>query len=129
MRKSRPWERFDLQDIAQELNELKGASANLLDLLGLLDSVEIAAHVMDAATLWRYHVVEAGEVAREQGLGGAAIGVEAVICHRLSATGLVARVDDLMTEALQKFEVAIPTSGKKASTKQGMNKPMRTRPP
>src|SRR5271155_5593027 len=104
MRKSRPWERFDLQDIAQELNELKGASANLLDLLGLLDSVEIAAHVMDAATLWRHHVVEAGEVAREQGLGGAAIGVEAVICHRLSATGLVARVDDLMTEALQKFE-------------------------
>src|SRR5271166_1422464 len=104
MRKPRPWERVDLQDIVQELDELEGAGANLRDLFRLLDGVEVAAHMVDAATLWRHHVIEAGEVAREQGLGGGGIAVEAVIGHRLPAAGLVARIYDLMAEALQKFE-------------------------
>jgi hypothetical protein len=88
----------------QKLDEFEGAGANLRHGRGLLDRIEIVAHKVDAATLWRHHIIEAGEVAREQGLGGGAVGVEAVICHRLSATCLVARVDDLMAEALQKFE-------------------------
>jgi hypothetical protein len=58
---------------------------------------EIVAHMVDAAALWRHYVIEAGEVAH------GAIGVEAVIRHRLPAAGLVARVSDLMAEALWQF--------------------------
>ena len=50
MREPRPRESFDLQDIVQELDELQGAGANLLDLVGLLDGVEIIAYKVDAAT-------------------------------------------------------------------------------
>src|ERR1700722_16874909 len=104
MRELRPWKRVDLQDVVQELDELESAGANLHHGRGLLHRIEIVAHKVDAATLWRHYIIETGEVACEQGLGGRAVGVEAVICHRLSAAGLVARVDDLMAEALQKFE-------------------------
>jgi hypothetical protein len=108
MRKLRPWERLNLLDIVQEFDKLEGTRANLLDLFGLVDSVKIAAHVMDAATLGRHYVIEAGEVAHKEGLGGGGFGVEAAISHWLSAARLVARVDDLMPEALQKFESRDP---------------------
>ena len=49
-------------------------------------------------------VVEAGEIAHEQRLGVGAFGVEPAIGHRLAAAGLVARIDDLVAEALQQFE-------------------------
>ena len=67
--KSGPRKRVDLQDVVQELDQLEGARANLLDLVGLLDRVEIIAHVVDAAAGWCHDVVEAGEVAHEQRLG------------------------------------------------------------
>src|SRR5262249_17994709 len=76
----------------------------LLHVRYLLDRIEIVAHVMDAAPRGRYDVIETAEVADEQCLGIGALGVEPAIGHRLPAAGLVARVYDLMAEALQKLE-------------------------
>ena len=60
--------------------------------------------MVDTAAGGRDDVIEAGEVAHEQGFGSGAVRVEAAIGHRLSAAGLVARVDDLVAEPLQKLE-------------------------
>ena len=77
---------------------------NLLHLGGLLDRIEIVTHVMNAAPGRPDDVIEAGEIAHEQSLGFGAVSVEAAVRHRLSATGLVAWVDDLVAEALQQLE-------------------------
>jgi hypothetical protein len=102
VREPRPWKRVDLEDIVQELDELQGAGAHLLDLFGLLDGVETVAYKVDAATLGRHDVIEAGEVAHEQRFRGGGLGVEAGIGHRLPAAGLVARLDDLAAKPLQR---------------------------
>ena len=104
MRKPGPGKRIDLQDVVQELDELVGARADLLHLGGLLDGVEIVAHVVDAAAGRRHDVIEAGEVAHEQRLGVGAFGIEPAVRHRLSAAGLIARIDDLVAEPLQQLE-------------------------
>ena len=96
-----PRERVDFVDVVQELDELIDSRTDLLHLIGLFDRVEIVAHMVDAASLWRHDVIETREVAHKQGFCGCAIGVEAVIGHRLPAAGLVARVYDFMAEALQ----------------------------
>ena len=85
----------------QELDDLVGARPNFLHLSGLLDGIEIVAHVVDAAAGRRHDIIEAGEIAHEQHLGIGALGIEPAIGHRLSATGLIARVDDLVAEPLQ----------------------------
>jgi len=104
MRKTRPWKRVDLQDVVQELDDLVGARPHLLHLGGLLDRVEIVPHVMDAASGRRDDIVEAREIAHEQRLCISAFGVKPAIGHRLRAAGLVARVHDLVAEALQQLQ-------------------------
>src|SRR5258708_4353462 len=104
MRKFGPGKGIDLLNVVQKLDQLEGARADLLDFVGLFDGVEIVAHVVDAATGRRDDVVEAGEVAYEQRLGVGAFGVEPAIGHRLSATRLIPRIDDVMTEPLQQLE-------------------------
>jgi hypothetical protein len=71
---------------------------------GLLDGIEIIAHVVNATPRGGDDIVEAGEIAHEQRFGGGAFGVEAAIGHRLAATGLIARVDYFMAEALEQLE-------------------------
>jgi hypothetical protein len=104
VRKAGPGKRLDLLNVVQELDELVTARANLLHLGGLLDRIEIVAHVMDAAAGWRDDVIEAREIAHEQGLGIGAVGIEPAVGHRLSATGLVAWVHDLVAETLEQLE-------------------------
>ena len=104
VRKPGPRKRIDLQDVVQELDQLEGARPHLLHLGGLLDRVEIVAHVVDAAAGGCDDVIEAGEIAHEQRLGVGAFGVEPAIGHRLAAAGLVARIHDLVAEALQQLE-------------------------
>src|ERR1700733_16246997 len=101
MRKTGPGKPIDLLDVVQELDQLKGARPHLRHRGGLLDRVEIVAHVVDATARGRDDVIEAGEVAHEQRFGIGAFRIEPAIGHRLSATGLVARVDDLVAEPLQ----------------------------
>jgi hypothetical protein len=101
MREPGPRKPIDLEDVVQEFDELESASPHFPHLSGLVDGVEIVAHVMDAAARGRHDLIEAGEVAHEQRLGVGGFGIEPAIGHRLSATGLVARVDDLVAEALQ----------------------------
>ena len=43
MREPGPGKRLDLQDVVQELDQLEGSRANLLDRVGLLDGVEIVS--------------------------------------------------------------------------------------
>src|SRR5882757_1667183 len=104
MRKSRPGEGVDFQDVVQELDDLVRALANLGHLRGLLDGIKIIAHVVNAATRGRDDIVESGEIAHEQRFGGGALVVEAAIGHRLAATGLIARIDHLEPEALEQLE-------------------------
>src|SRR5262249_11986515 len=91
-------------DVVQELDQLEGARPHLLDRRRLLDRVEIVANVVDAAAGGAHDVVESREVADEEGFGGRAVGVEAAVGHGLSAAGLVTRVDDLVSEALEQLE-------------------------
>ena len=104
VRKAGPGKRLDLQDVVQELDQLEDARTNLLHLGGLLDRIEIVTHVVDAAAGRRHDVIEAGEIAHEQRLGIGAVGIEPAVGHRLAAAGLVARVDDLVAEALEQLE-------------------------
>jgi hypothetical protein len=60
-----PRKRVDSLDIVQKLDELVGSRTNLLHLIGLFHRVEIVAHMVDTASLWRHHIIEAGEVAHE----------------------------------------------------------------
>jgi hypothetical protein len=104
MRESGPGERVDLQDVVQELDQLVGSRADLLDRVGLLDGVEIVPHMVDAAAGRCHDVVEAGEVAHEQRLGLGGLRVEPAVCHRLAAACLVAGVLDVVAEPLQELE-------------------------
>src|SRR5260221_5883147 len=104
MRKSGPGKGIDLLNVVQEFDQLEGSRADLLDLVGLLDGVEIVAHMVDAASRGRDDVVEAGEVAHEQRLGLRRLGVEPAIRHRLPAARLVARIHDLVAETLEQLE-------------------------
>src|SRR5215472_14942227 len=104
MREPGPGKRVDLLNVVQEFDELERALPYLLHLRCLLDRIEIVAHVMDAAPRRRHDIIETAEIADEQCLGIGALGVEAAIGHRLSAARLVARVYDLMAEALQQLE-------------------------
>src|SRR5271166_5204513 len=104
MRKLRPRERFNLQDVMQKLHELEGVYPDLLNLRRLLDRVEIVAHVMDAAPRWGDDVIETGKIADEEGFGVSAIRVETAIRHRLAATRLIAGVNNLMSEPFKEFE-------------------------
>ncbi len=88
----------------QELDQLVNARPNFLHLGGLLDGIEIIPDVVDAAARGRDDVIEAGEIAHEQRLGVGAIGVEPAICHRLSATSLIARVIDIVAEPFEQLE-------------------------
>jgi hypothetical protein len=101
MRKPGPRKRVDLQDIVQELDDFVGARPHLLHCGGLLDRVEIIAHVVDAAAGGRDDIIEAREIAHEQRLSVGAFGVEPAIGHRLAAACLIVRVHDLMAEPLQ----------------------------
>src|SRR5215468_40518 len=84
MRKTRPGERVDLQDIVQELDQFIGAGANLLHLCRLLDGIEIFTYMVDAAPRGGDDVIETGKVADEQRLSVYAVVVETAICHGLS---------------------------------------------
>ena len=113
--KSGPGKRIDLQDVVQELDQLVGAGANLLDRVGLLDGVEIVAHVVDAAAGGRHDVIEAGEIAHEQRLG---VGASAL--NPLFAIGWPQHVwsrgyTTSWPNRSSSSRVAMPTSGKKAS--------------
>src|SRR6516225_8895417 len=123
MREPRPGKRLELLDVVQELDQLVSARSHLFHLGGLLDRIEIVAHMVDAAARRRDHVVEAGEIAHEQRVGVGGLNIEPAIGHWLSAAGLVARVYDLVTEPFQELERCDPDF-RKASMKQGMKSPM-----
>jgi hypothetical protein len=118
-----PWKGVDFLDVVQELDELECACANLFHRCGLLDRIEIVAHVVDAAALRRDDVVETAEVAHEQCLGVGRLGTEAVIGHRLPAAGLVARIHDLVAEPLQKFEGRDPNFREEGVDETGDEQP------
>ena len=88
----------------QELDQLVGAGADLLDRVGLLDGVEIVPHMVDTAAGRRHDIFEAGEVAHEQRLGVGRFRVEPTVRHRLGAAGLIVRVLDVVAEPLQQLE-------------------------
>ena len=88
----------------QELDELVGAGANFLHLGGLFDRIEIVTHVVHTAAGRRDDIIEAGKIPHEQRFRRGAVGVEPAVRHRLSATGLVAGIDDLVTEPLQQLQ-------------------------
>jgi hypothetical protein len=112
-------------DVVQELDELERARANLSHLFGLFDRIEIARHVVDAAAPWRDDIIEAREIthAESLGVGGSAL-------KPLSAIGCPQQVwsrgyATLCPNRSNNSSVAMPTSGKKASMKQGIKSPMR----
>jgi hypothetical protein len=92
------------QDVVQELDQLVGSRADLLDRVGLLDGVEIVPHMVDAAAGRRHDVVEAGEVAHEQRLGAGRLRVEPAVRHRLAAACLIVRVLDVVAKPLQQLQ-------------------------
>jgi hypothetical protein len=103
MREASPWKSIGLLNIVQELDKLESAGANPFNLLGLLDGIEIDPYVMDATARRRDDVVKASEVTHEQRLSSGTVGVEAAVGHWQPAAGLIAWIDDLVPEALQKF--------------------------
>jgi len=123
MRELGPRKGLDLLNVVQELDQLERSRADLLDLVGLLDGVEIVAHMVDAAAGWRYDVVEAGEVAHEQRLRIGALGVEPAICHRLAAAGLIAGVVDGVAKPLKQLERRNADRGEKGVDVAGDKKP------
>jgi hypothetical protein len=123
VRELRPGKGVRLLDVVQELDQFVGSRANLRHSRGLLDRIEIVTHVVDAATLRRHHVIEPGEVAHEESLGVGGLGIEAVIGHRLPAAGLVARVNDHMAEAFQKFEGRDPNFREEGVDETGDEEP------
>jgi hypothetical protein len=104
MREPRPREGRDLQDVVQELRELERAFAHVPNLVGLLDRRHVHAHLVHAAARGTHHVVEAREVPDEERLGTCGFLVTARVGHGLPAAGLVERIVDLASEALQQFE-------------------------
>src|SRR5215831_17176689 len=104
VRELRPRKGVDLLDVVQELDQLKGARPYFLHFRRLLDRIEIVAHMVGTAALRRDDIIEAREITHEESLCVRGLGIEPVIGHRLSATGLVARVYDVMAEALQELE-------------------------
>src|SRR3954469_1414776 len=100
MAEAGPWKSVDLQFVVQ----LEGAASDFLDRVGLLDRIEIVAHMVDAAARRRDDIVEAGEVAHKQGLSVGAIGIETGIGHRLGAAALIPRIGDVQAEPLQQLE-------------------------
>src|SRR5258706_849534 len=70
--------------------------------------------MMDAATGRSHNIVEAEEVAHEQGLGAGAFRVEAAICHGLPAAGLIAWIHDLVSETLKQLESGSAHFGKES---------------
>ena len=88
----------------QELDQLIGSRADLLDRVGLLDGIEIVPHMVDAAAGRRHDVVEAGEVAHKQRLGLGGLRIEPAVCHRLAAAGLIVRVLDVVAKPLQQLK-------------------------
>jgi hypothetical protein len=107
----------------QELDDLVGARPNFLHLGGLLDGVEIVAHVVDAAARRSHDIIEVGKIAHEQRLGVGTFGVEPAIGHRLPTAGLVARVYDLVAEALQKLEGRDPNFREEGVDETGDEQP------
>jgi hypothetical protein len=61
-------------------------------------------------------MVEASKILDEQRFGRCRIVLASAVSHRLPAARLIQRISDLHAQALEQLEVAIPTSGKKAST-------------
>ncbi len=87
-----PGERFNMQDVVQELDQLERLDADLLHLVRLLDGVQVVANLVDAAPGRRHHVIVRGEVPDEQRLGRRGLFMAPGVGHRLAAAGLVARV-------------------------------------
>ena len=88
----------------QEFDKFVGAGANFFDLGRLFDRIKIVAHVVHTAAGGSDDIVEAGKIPHEQRFRGGAIGVEPAVRHRLSAAGLVTRIDDLVIEPLQELQ-------------------------
>src|SRR5262245_4442460 len=104
MREPRPRERLCFFDIVQALDELVSQRTAIPHLASVLDGVEMIADMMDAAAGRPNHIIEPGEIAHEERLGRRTIGIEPAIGHRLPTAGLVARIDDLMAEALEELK-------------------------
>jgi hypothetical protein len=104
MRKPGSREGVGFLDVMEKLDDLEDAPANRFHLWRLLNGIEIVAHMMDTAAGRRDDTIKAGEIAHEQGFGRGAIGVEATIRHWLSATALIARINDIVVKALEQLE-------------------------
>jgi hypothetical protein len=60
--------------------------------------------MVDATAGGSDDVIKAREVAHEQRLGSGRLRIEPAVRHRLAATGLIARIVDIVAEPLQKLE-------------------------
>jgi hypothetical protein len=60
--------------------------------------------MVHAAAGRRNYIIKAGKIPNEQRFRRGAVGVEPAVRHGLSATGLVAWIDDLVTEPFQQLE-------------------------
>jgi hypothetical protein len=106
-----PGKLADAEHVVQELDELARVAAHRLHRRRLLDRGQLVADVVRAASRRRHDVLVAGEVAREQRLGVARLGVAAAVGHRLAAACLLERIVDLAADALEQLERRDPHLG------------------
>ena len=96
MRKIVPRECLDFLNVMQELNKLVGALPDRYDVFSPLDRIKVVAHVMHTASRRGNDKVESREITDEERLSVGAVSVEPAVCHRLAATRLVARINDVI---------------------------------
>jgi hypothetical protein len=85
--------------------------ANVLDIVGLLELIEVAPDLFDAAPGWPNNAIIVLEISDKQALGRGGIDFVATVGHGLSAAGLVERVSTSRPNRSSSSKVAIPTSG------------------
>src|ERR1700688_1622147 len=78
--------------------------------------------MMDTASRRADDIVEAVEIADEQRFGAARIRLEAAVCHRLAAAGLIWRIDHVETEALEQLQRRDSNFRKESIDKAGNEK-------
>lgn len=89
MTEFRPGKGFNFQDVVEEFHQLIGVLTNVLHIIRLLQSIEVAAHFFYAASGRSDDTIKILKVIDEETFGRLSIPFIAAIGHRLSATGLV----------------------------------------
>ena len=101
VRKPRPGEGVDFQNVVQEFDQLVCPGANLQNGRRLFDRRKVISNMMHATAGGADNIIEALEIAGEQRLGSSGLRFKSTIGHRLAAAGLFGRIDDVETETLE----------------------------